>query len=113
VRVLPIVAACILMPVKAMAEAEEPAPVPEPPELPMPVQSGEEMEPDITIIRRGDDIIHEYRRGGHIYMVRIQPAIGPAYYLLDPHGDGQLDVKKTDIDKHSNINVWTLFEWDW
>lgn len=107
-----IVSACVLIPMHAMADADEPAPVPEPPELPMPVQSGEEMEPDITIIRKGKETVQEYRRNGRIYMIKVQPQIGPAYYMLDTNGDGQMDVKKSDIDKHSNINLWTLFEWD-
>ncbi|PPD32993.1 MAG: hypothetical protein CTY19_09120 [Methylomonas sp.] len=89
-----------------------PADVPEPPELPPRVQSGEEMEPDITIIRKGKDTIQEYRRNGKLYMIKVQPQVGPAYYMLDSNGDGTLDVKKNDLDKNSNINQWLLFEWD-
>jgi hypothetical protein len=93
--------------------ADEPAAVPEPPELPLPVQSGEEMEPDITIIRKGTETIQEYRRNGRLYMVKIIPQVGPPYYMLDTNGDGEMDVKKNDIDKTSKINMWKLFEWDW
>ena len=106
----------IMSPWLARAEdnpLEEPPAVPEPPELPAPVQSGEEMEPDITIIKKGKDTIQEYRRNGRLYMVKVQPQVGPAYYLLDTNGDGRMDVKKNDLDKTSNINQWLLFEWDW
>lgn len=96
----------------ALADDKEPAAVPEPPELPLPVQSGEEMEPDITITRKGKDTIQEYRRNGKLYMVKIIPQVGPAYYMLDTNGDGQMDVKKNDLDKNSVINQWLLFEWD-
>lgn len=89
-----------------------PMDVPEPPDLPMPVQSGEEMQPDITIIRKGKDTIEEYRRGGKLYMVKVKPQVGPAYYLIDTNGDGRMDVKKNDLDKTSTINQWILFEWD-
>lgn len=107
----------IILPLTVWAEPEvpdmdEPAAVPEPPELPPRIQSGEEMEPDITIIRKGKDTIQEYRRNGRLYMIKVQPQVGPAYYLLDSNGDGTLDVKKSDFDKHTNINLWTLFEWD-
>ncbi len=104
----------VLLPVCCFAQSalEMPPAVPEPPELPAPVQSGEEMEPDITIIRKGKDTVQEYRRAGRLYMVKVQPQIGPAYYLLDTNGDGQMDVKKNDLDKHSNIHQWLLFEWD-
>lgn len=98
--------------VVAESASDEPAPVPEPPDLPAPVQSGEEMEPDITIIRKGKDTIQEFRRNGKLYMVKIQPQIGPAYYMLDTNGDGEMDVKKNDLDENTNINKWILFEWD-
>lgn len=96
----------------AESASNEPAAVPEPPDLPPRVQSGEEMEPDITIIRKGKDTIQEFRRHGKLYMVKIQPQIGPAYYMLDTNGDGEMDVKKNDLDDNVNINKWTLFEWD-
>ncbi|MFK5950351.1 MAG: DUF2782 domain-containing protein [Methylococcales bacterium] len=83
----------------------------EPPELPMPVQSGEVMEPDITIIRKGKKMIQEYRKNGQLYMVKIVPAVGPAYYLIDTDGDGNMDVRGSDLDKGSNINQWKIFEW--
>lgn len=85
---------------------------PEPPELPMPVQSGEELEPDITIIRKGKKTIQEFRKNGQLYMVKIIPAIGPAYYLIDTDGDGTLDVKGNDMDKGTQINQWKILEWD-
>jgi len=105
-----------LAPLVAWAEEpslEQPPAVPEVPELPAPVQSGEEMAPDITITRKGTDTIQEYRRNGRLYMVKVQPQVGPPYYLLDTNGDGRMDVKKNDLDKTSNINQWLLFEWDW
>lgn len=88
------------------------APVPEPPELPMPVQSGEALEPDITIIRKGEKTIQEYRKNGQLYMIKIVPSIGPAYYLIDTDGDGNMDVRSSDLDEGTNINQWRLFEWD-
>jgi len=88
------------------------APVPEPPELPMPVQSGETLEPDITIIRKGEKTIQEFRKNGQLYMVKIIPVVGPAYYLIDTDGDGNMDVRRSDLDKGTQINQWKLFQWD-
>ena len=85
--------------------------VPEAPEPPMPVQSGETMEPDITIIRKGKKTIQEFRRGGRLYMIKVVPDIGPPYYFLDNDGDGKMDVRRDDLDKGSNINVWKILEW--
>ena len=112
----PLLSICLLLFLPAfstaLADDKEPAAVPEPPELPLPVQSGEEMEPDITITRKGKDTIQEYRRNGKLYMIKVVPQVGPAYYMLDTNGDGQMDVKKNDLDKNSVINQWLLFEWD-
>jgi hypothetical protein len=85
--------------------------VPEAPEPPLPVQSGENLEPDITIIRKGKQTIQEYRRGGKLYMVKIIPAIGPAYYLIDTNGDGKMDVQRDDANKEGRVNMWKILEW--
>jgi hypothetical protein len=85
--------------------------VPEAPEPPMPIQNGETMEPDITIIRKGKDTIQEYRRAGRLYMIKVIPAVGPPYYFLDTNGDGKMDVRRNDLDNGSEINMWKLLEW--
>lgn len=99
-----------------LAQAEQPSSsslnaVPEPPNLPLPVQSGETLEPNITIIKRGDKTIQEYRINGQLYKVKITPSIGPAYYLIDTNGDGNLDVRKTGPDKSLQVPQWILFSW--
>ena len=87
-----------------------PADVPEPPMLPPQVESGEALEPEVTIIETEKDTIQEYRINGRLYMVRITPQAGPPYYLLDLDGDGELDVEENDV---SNISIpqWVLFRW--
>lgn len=86
--------------------------VPDAPDLPLPVESGETLEPDITIIRKGKDTIQEYRRGGKLYMIKVIPDIGPPYYFIDTDGDGNMDVRGNDLDRGSNINMWKILEWD-
>ncbi|WP_394752057.1 DUF2782 domain-containing protein [Crenothrix sp.] len=86
--------------------------VPDVPESPGSVESGEEMEPDITIIRKAKKTIQEYRRGGKLYMVKVTPDIGPPYYFMDTNGDGKMDVRRSELDRDSNINMWKLLEWD-
>ena len=95
---------------------EEPTPqyadVPEPPVLPDPVESGEVLEQEVTIIP-GDDggTITEYRVGGNLYKVKITPAFGPAYYLIDRDGDGEMDCKVNNIYDDDCVPQWTLFSW--
>jgi hypothetical protein len=106
-----IISLCLLV-VAASAQAQdELAPVPEPPDIPPQVESGEPLEPDVTIIRRGKDTIEEYRINNRLYMVKIKPAIGPAYYLLDTDGDGNMDVRRSDLEDDMRIPQWVLFSW--
>lgn len=37
------------------------------------------------------DVVTEYRVGGTLAMVKVQPANGPTWYLVDSDGDGRLD----------------------
>ncbi|NBS16079.1 MAG: DUF2782 domain-containing protein [Gammaproteobacteria bacterium] len=81
------------------------------PDLPAPVESGKPMEPDVTIIRRGDETIEEYRIDNRVVMVRITPAFGFPYVFTDQDGDGNLEVRQSDNMKGMNINKWVLFSW--
>jgi hypothetical protein len=86
-------------------------PIPEQPDVPSPVESGENMEPDVTIIRRGKDLIEEYRINNRLYMVKIKPSIGPSYYLVDTDGDGNMDVRRSEAEKQIQVPQWVLFSW--
>lgn len=86
--------------------------IPELPDAPMPVESGEPMEPDITIIRRGKEQIQEYRINGELYMIKVVPDVGPAYYLIDTDGDGNMDVRESDLHRGTRINQWKILEWN-
>jgi hypothetical protein len=85
---------------------------PEPPELPLPEMAvdDEVIEPDVTIIKKDEGTIYEYRINGQLYMVKIQPVKGPAYYLVDRDGDGEFDSRSDDP---TNISVpqWILMRW--
>ena len=86
------------------------APVPEPPELPDPIETGENIEPQVTIIRKEDAVVEEYRVNGFLYMVKVTPSIGPAYYLIDRDGDGSMESRRHELD---NVIVpqWVLLTW--
>lgn len=85
-------------------------PVPEPPELPDPLETGENIEPQVTIIHKDDATIEEYRVGGTLYMVKITPVVGPSYYLIDNDGDGQLETRRRELDGPV-IPQWILLTW--
>jgi uncharacterized protein DUF2782 len=85
-------------------------PVPEPPELPDPLETGENIEPVITIIHKDDAVIEEYSVNGTVYMVKVTPAVGPAYYLIDNNGDGNFATKRHELDQVI-VPQWVLFRW--
>ena len=73
----------------------------------------EQIEPTVRIIEEEDRRIEEYSRNGQVYMVKVTPAKGPAYYYIDTDGDGRLEL---DPDQQALNPVqpvyWKVKEWD-
>jgi hypothetical protein len=44
-------------------------------------------------------------------MIKVTPVVGPPYYFLDTNGDGKMDIRRNNIDKELDINMWKLLEW--
>lgn len=65
-------------------------------------------EPEVTIIQRQDMTITEYRSGGRVYMVKVDPDVGPPYYLIDRNGDGVWD---DSMGPKVTVPQWTIFQW--
>jgi len=56
------------------------------------------------------DRIEEYRHGGQLTKVRVQPAHGKAFELNDSNGDGR--INRSDVTNNQVMPVqWSLFEW--
>jgi hypothetical protein len=83
------------------------APPPIPPKVP-----GEEFAPSVVITQRGEDRIEEYSREGRVYMVKITPIVGPAYWYMDDDGDGQLELQGSNRGQGPVRPVyWKIKEW--
>jgi hypothetical protein len=83
------------------------APPPIPPKVP-----NEQIEPSVIITEREGERIEEYSQNGRVYMVKITPLKGPAYYYLDEDGDGQLELSERDRKLNPVQPVyWKLKEW--
>lgn len=100
----PIILIFMLSGMLAPAMAED---VPAPPQ---PQSEGENLEPEVTIIQTDEQTTYEYSINGRRYMVKIVPAKGPAYYLLDLDGDGELDTQEGDPSRIV-VPQWVLFRW--
>jgi hypothetical protein len=79
----------LLAPLMALAD-DKPAlePLPEPPPPPAGYEPDSVTEPQVTIIKRGEDSIEEYRMNGELYMQKITPPGGVPYYLVKQEVDG-------------------------
>jgi Protein of unknown function (DUF2782) len=69
----------------------------------------ESFEPEVTIVQRGGERIEEFRVKGQLYMVKVTPAHGKPYYLVDPHGEGNF-VRYEGIGRQLAVPMWVLFE---
>jgi hypothetical protein len=80
------------------------------PTAPSRATSDDLIEPEVTIIETDDQVIYEYRANGQLYMVKIQPMVGPPYFMLDIDGDGLLDVQNQSPPELA-VPQWLLFSW--
>jgi hypothetical protein len=97
---------------KAAAPATTPVPPPPPPpenytppaapELP----GAGQPEPEVTITTKGTEIHEEYRLNGRLYMIKITPAKGKPYYLIDHEGSGQF--RRSDFETRISIPTWVI-----
>ena len=80
------------------------------PEIPLPpgMISDPALEPQITIIKRGEDTVHQYRIGGRLYMIKVTPPHGVAYYLIDDRGDGRF--VRHSLDSGVRVPQWVLID---
>ncbi|MDN5753722.1 MAG: DUF2782 domain-containing protein [Nitrosospira sp.] len=86
--------------------------VPEPPAIPSPEGERDDpaLEPQVTIKKRGEDKIEEYRINGRLYMIKVTPRIGPPYYLIDNYGHGTLNPGDIGLDQGIRPPMWVIRE---
>ncbi len=58
-----------------------------------------------------DQLINEFRINGQLYMIRITPKKGAAYYLVDSDGDGDLETRWNELAPDLLIPSWVLLRW--
>jgi hypothetical protein len=101
----------LLIPMLATAQpALDPLPEPEPAPPPS-IGIDEEMEPEVSIIKRDDAVVEEYRMNGQLYMIKVTPVVGPSYYLIDTTGDGDLNARRSELDPAFVVPSWMIFRW--
>ena len=93
-----------------VAAQERPAnliPIPAIPPPP-PGMVADDLEPQVTITKRGNDQVEEHRVNGKLYMMKITPSHGVPYYLIDEKGDGNWAPKDTADAAHLRVPMWVI-----
>jgi hypothetical protein len=83
-------------------------PLPEPPPPPAEIANDPELEPQITIVRRENETIEEYRVHGRLTMVKVTPRHGRPYYLVADGADGTF-TRRDSLDTGLRVPLWVLF----
>ncbi|MEK7231524.1 MAG: DUF2782 domain-containing protein [Pseudomonadota bacterium] len=101
---------CIVLPAVAAERAGVLQPISDPPSPPPGFALDPALEPQVTIIKRGSDTVEEYRVGGKLYMLKVTPAHGVPYYLIDEKGDGRM-TRQEGLDSGIRPPMWTIHSW--
>ena len=84
-------------------------PIPEPPPPPPGMELDPSLEPQVTIQRRGTDTVEEFRLNGRLYMVKVTPAHGRPYYLIDNVGRGEF-TRHDSFDTGTRPPMWVIHQ---
>ncbi|TMH62929.1 MAG: DUF2782 domain-containing protein [Betaproteobacteria bacterium] len=83
-------------------------PLPEAPPPPPEIASDPDLEPQVTIVRRENETIEEFRVNGRLTMVKVTPRHGRPYYLVADGASGGF-VRRDSLDSGLKIPLWVLF----
>jgi hypothetical protein len=84
-------------------------PLPEPPPPPPGMEPDPALEPEVTIRRRGKETIEEFRIQGRLYMIKVTPAHGVPYYLIDENGRGDF-TRRDSYDTGTRPPMWVIHQ---
>ncbi len=67
---------------------------------------GGELEPEVNITTKGTETHEEYRVNGRLYMIKVTPAHGKSYYLIDNEGTGKF--RRSDFESKISVPMWVI-----
>lgn len=109
-KLLALLLLCIALPVVGADRPVNLQPIPDPPPPPPGFELDPALEPQVTILKRGTDTVEEYRVAGKLYMLKVTPASGRPYYLIDEKGDGKMSRQET-FDFGLRPPMWLIHSW--
>jgi hypothetical protein len=67
--------------------------------------------PSVTLREHENRAVEEYRVNNNLYMVKITPAAGAPYYLVDDDGSGDMQWRRDPGDRTVRVPQWALIRW--
>lgn len=105
-RLIVVLLSAVALNVAAQTRPPKLEPIPEPPPPPAGVLN-EALEPQVTITKRGEDKVEEFRMSGKLYMMKVTPPHGVSYYLIDNAGDGTWS-RQDSRDSGLRVPMWVI-----
>jgi hypothetical protein len=105
-RLLPILLLPLAFAALAQGRPADLQPLPEAPPPP-PGLVDPSLEPQVTIIRRGEDRVEEFRLNGKLYMLKVTPPHGTPYYLIDEQGQGVM-TRRESFESGNRVPMWVI-----
>lgn len=102
-----LLASLLAVPVLAQDKPPRLEPLPDIP--PPPGMVDPALEPQITIVQKGQDKVEEFRIKGRLYMIKVTPSHGKPYFLVDHKGDG-LMRRYDDLSPNFQVPMWVIHE---
>jgi hypothetical protein len=92
-------------PVPVVPAFDAPPPPPPPPDK---AEASSVPAPDeeVRITTQGTEIHEEHRVNGKLYMIKVTPAKGKPYYLIDREGSGQF--KRSEFESDIAVPMWVI-----
>ena len=94
----------------AQGPAKAPTPAEPPPMPPADATGDSDLAPQVTIIRRDQQVIEEVRIKGELRYIRVTPLHGRPYYLI-PDANGATYIRRDSLDSSLKVPLWVLFSW--
>ena len=90
----------------AQTPADKPAAVDPKPPVVEPLDN--DIEPQVTIRQREGATVEEYRVNGRLYKIRVTPARGEPYLLIDPTGEGSFVRQEGPGNPGLSVPQWVI-----
>jgi hypothetical protein len=108
-RLMPVLLLAFALPVCAQTKDLQPLPAIPPPPPGMEAFDAA-LEPQVTILQSERETREEFRIKGKLYMIKVTPAVGKAYYLIDRQGDGNF-IESDVIGPVVKPPMWLIHSW--